>query len=363
MSKILEKARHEEEARRKTSYAELTKLADIVKAQGFIEEIAPATNYRKDVIKSILPTVKALLKTDQETIAKLNEEIKVFNPHPALKFNKLTEIFKCTEEIIDNDLYEALEGTLLSRYPIDQNSKTILYGAKDANENIINYSGTSKPNCIQNTYLLVLRALTDAKTIQDIQKLHDSRIYEVENSPNIQTTKLPDNFNNSAYKSWFYFYQDEESPTQGELLVPHLGYAFGGSRADSRYKDKIFKSEDCSSAVAKWLGATEPFITTSMKAVHENSSECDNFCKSAKAVLTPVVDKETGYIFFFPGHTGVVTNVYPNEELFETLSYSRDMTNVEGLGYKNYSYTEKAFLFFQEKVLVSSDQELIKEEL
>ena len=338
----LDKAIKEDEVRRKISFQELNKLEQVI--------ISKQLNVKADIT---IERITKLLNTDIIMLAKINEEMQIHNPHPALKFNKLSEIFKCSLEIIQNNFTTATEGNLLSVFPINPNSITILGGTKDDVGKIINYSGTSQPNCIQNVYLLLLRAITKEESLANLD-LGD--IYNPNHSPNIQTTKLPSTFDSSKYISWFYIYSSSKM-NQFELLVPTLGYAFGGSRADPHYANKEFKTEDCSSALAKWLGAKAPFITSNMKAVFENSPGCneDAFCQAAKEVLSPLSTDtlqnhpQKGEIFFFPGHTGIVSNVYYNEQLIETLSYSRDMPSIEGLGYKNYSFEEKAFLYFEER--------------
>ncbi len=363
MNSILKIAIQEEENRRKSSYQELKKLELLVKT--------------KNLHPDIIDTIKQIIELDIGIITNSNNQIKQYTDSTfALKTNKLLEILECTKEILshETDSILAISGILLDFYPIEQHSRTILEGTIGEIGEIINNFGTSKPNCIQNTYITILRKVSEANSILDIKELASNDIYQVNHSPNIQTAKFPENFNYTDYSNWFYYYSDELSPKQGELLLPNLGYAFGGSREDSRYFNKQFRTEDCSSSLAKWLGAQHAFSTANMINWHVNYfSDNDNatnhgeYYESAKNTLTPInatITKNISYIpkgavFAFRGHTGLITNIYPEFSIIETLSYSRDMYKTEGFGYKNYTYSEgkitvgvieRELFFFEEKV-------------
>ena len=139
-------------------------------------------------------------------------------------------------------------------------SSTILNGFDTA----LDIKGTSAANCLQTALLSMLRIMKNAKKLPDL-KLEN--IYNVDTSPVIQGTAMPEHFNDTFmpdFKQWFFYYSDDKSPPQGELLVPTLGYAFGVSRPDPRYSTKIFKVKDCSSAMSQWLQATVEFSTLDM---------------------------------------------------------------------------------------------------
>ncbi len=178
MNKILAAAITEEEVRRKTSYYELNKLEHIVKEKAI-------EHFEK---QSLL----AIVENDKKIITALNEAIKDFSPHASLKYNKLSEIFQCTHDIISLHIEKAIKGNLLIAYNINENDKQILGGDKNTDGEITNFFGTSKPNCIQNVYLTILREDEKAYSINQISELKEYEIYNVDVSPNIQTTKLPD---------------------------------------------------------------------------------------------------------------------------------------------------------------------------
>jgi hypothetical protein len=345
MPTSLVRSKIEEENRRKKLYEEATKLEQIVK-----------NSYNKTSInsnkKSIKHSMLKLINADIHKISNLKLDIKDLSPSSALKTNKLLDLFECTYLLLANEFDSSIIGNLTTSYSFNPNKVTILYGTKAADKSIIDYFGTSKLNCIQNTYITILRFYEEATNIRELHILQEIGIFNVNTSPNIQTTSFPINFDSKPYMSWFYYYKDEQSPAQGELLVPSLGYAYGGSRHDARYKDKELRAEDCSSAVSKWVGATHEFSTYHMFMLYEGDPNCDSdpLCLSAKATLLPIKKDISliikGNIFCYRSHTGIVTNNYPEEQILETISYSRDMPDLEGLGYRNYSYTEKQFIFF-----------------
>ena len=353
----LGRAKSEEENRRKSLYKEAKKLEQIV--QNLDYNIYAPYPCKESILK--------IIADDVRYISDLKADIKDLSPSWPLKTNKLAEIFECTSILLSEDFEAAIAGNLMSIYQFDPNSRAIFYGTKDIDGTTINYFGTSKLNCIQNTYFTILRFFINVTDIRDFVELQEAGIYDVYTSPNIQTTRLPNNLNEAPYESWFYYYKGNAAV--GELLIPNLGYAFGGSRVDVHYRDKGFKTEDCSSAVAKWIGAAKPFPTYAMFLLYNDSSDCekDDFCVAAKDSLVAVKEDishiKAGYIFLYRSHTGMVTGNYPKEEILETLSYNRDMPGLEGLGYKNHSYTEKEFFFFEEKANLLGEQIEQHEEL
>ncbi len=57
-----------------------------------------------------------------------------------------------------------------------------------------------------------------------------------------------------------------------KLVVPALGFAFGRSRYDKEYADKIFRLHDCSSLVGDLLGF-DTFLTHFLKALYDKEFE------------------------------------------------------------------------------------------
>lgn len=346
-------AQNEEVARRQASYTEIETFQERFKKSLATSnaELIP-----QDIRSSQLLRVNA---QDIELSKKLDTYINSVDigwSFP-VRYNKLEDLFRCTHKILSEHQTALWSSTLLDVYTFDIHSITILNGTRDAGGNIISYAGTSWPACVENTYLTAMRALPQIAGIESELSLLTS--------PNAQGFALPKEFNYGMFSSW-YFIQGNE------LLLIGLGYAFGGSRDDPRYADKKFRWEDCSSAVAKWLKADEPFSTKHMIMWHKGDPACqaDKFCKAASDVLQPIPQPQgadvAGTIFAFTGHTGVISNYYVIENgpvIIETLSYSRNRPDVEGLGYKNYSKVkdhvyanidtgspDKEFFFFIEKI-------------
>ena len=346
---VLEKAKSEEEMRRKSSYQELITL------EGILQNIN--SNITKD-------SVLEIIAMDYSYLNNLTQDLQSFNLHPALKYNKLSELFSCSQ-LITNKYFEAAKlGNLTSIYHTNNNQRVILYGTKDDNGKIVNYFGTGWLGCIQNLYITELRVLNIITSIKDLSENY--KIYNLSESPNIQTTIFPKGFNSSYYYSWFYYYQDNKSPLQGELLTPNFGYIFGGSRNDVRYLNKTFRAEDCSSAVAKWVGSSVAFSTEHMKMLYNNDTGCDAdlWCAAAKEVLKPLYNVDlsnisAGVIFCIKSHAGIITDNYPSLNIFETLSYNRDLPKLEGLGYKNYSYSEQRLYLFTIKNEIQEDTDVL----
>jgi hypothetical protein len=142
------------------------------------------------------------------------------------------------------------------------------------------------------------------------------------------------------------FSVDSIFSASGELLVLNKGYFFGGSRSDEKYLAKELKAEDCSSAIAKWLGSKIAFSTIDMKNHYEHLLTQSEVGQELNGLITPIGKKEIvcenleeGDIYMFRtkagGHTGVVSKIVCDEsqKCFEGLSYSRNMPLVDGLGY------------------------------
>jgi hypothetical protein len=255
--------------------------------------------------------------------------------------------------------------------------------------------GTSVLNCLQTGLFSILHSSKGINNITFLTELSENNIYNINLSPTIQTTQLPAAINHTTidpqFKDWIYFYSDSLSPPQGELMYFTLGYSFGGSRDDERYWNKIFRTEDCSSAMAKWTNASLSFSTSHMEEVFDK--DCHNSeCAAVKAVMSPLSKElasvNPGDIFIFRvydiqadpekinranskgGHTGVVTAIYSEENCFETLSYSRNMPQVEGLGYLKDCinlHPERKYMFFSlntnEPTNVIGDSVPLQEEL
>ncbi len=216
--------------------------------------------------------------------------------------------------------------------------------------------GTSHPLFFQTSLLLLLGQI---KTNASITELLSNNDHHITYDPMINAT-----------------IQGVHCPViTGQLLVtgsslwhsgsivwtPTLGYSYGGSRKDNIYDDKFYKNEDCSSAVAKWIGYNDKeFSTWHLKNyLAKTDSKCadDHDCLKIAEKLVHVNDPQPGSIFLVGSHTGVVTGVY-EDGIIETLSYNRDMPQFEGLGYKNISCHEVICSFFED---VSEQNSLLED--
>ena len=358
MQPILQKAIHQEELRRKKSAEEVIKLIAVAN-HAVKEEIKCGSNI--DQIKADCSTI---LSSDLKNIKDLNA---LNNPPRSWIFqfnsNKLALLFSNVEghpgaiDFINKHLSD--NGLEVN---IDSESKASHDTDFELRDDATYKFGNSSINYIQIAALTILRATKgDGSTKQIItgeQLAQDgSRIYDVLESPVIQGVKLPQNLisPDSSLNNWFYI-------LSGELLTPNLGYAFGGSRNESRYDDKVFKTYDCSSHLVELLGSKTTFSTLHMHLAHLKGSEStaeykkilEKYFPEAEAqaeavksvesilgILKPIDSLEVGAVFVYRassggGHCGIVTEIEEDGNgirVAETLSYSREIPFIEGLGY------------------------------
>lgn len=285
-----------------------------------------------------------LMLDDDKKINELMSVTASYFMNYSFKYNKLSKLFHCGIHFIQDQL---------SSY-----------------EPVID--GTSLPNCAQTAYLTILRIRYEALIPQEREILGENQhlltlvtqeAYNVSYSAGIHSTSLPESVTLPSHlQDWFYFYKDEFSPRQGELLVPTLGYAYGGSRGDSRHKYKEFKSEDCSSSVSKWVGSEIAFTTEAMEKAYNGDCNNEHSCNKILEHLLPSQQIKEGNIFVFrkekAGHTGIVTKVL-NSTCFDSLSYSRWMPEIEGFVHKVECmnlYNDRKYFFFETKLHLSGDE-------
>ncbi len=259
------------------------------------------------------------------------------------KTNKNPKILECAYNFIGNHGFVLSWEELMHIYPMSPNSKTWL---KLRNND---HKGTSAMNCVQAALYVTL---TEFGATQDIK---DAKIYDVTTSPLIQTTALPaETVDQPLYNNFtqsILFYKDELSPEQGELIFFNMGYSFGGSRIDSRYHKKEFRTEDCSSCVAKWISSECALTTYTMKLLFQDQCHEDQCCNHVKTTLKPkgTILKNIApgdlYVFQKGGHMGIITDIM-NNTCFESLTYSRVMPTKEGIGYDVECLTTRDYFFF-----------------
>ncbi len=330
----LDKAMLEEENRRTAIFIEFRQLFDI-----YVKYVKETSDFQalKTKISNKITDLNNLIT--QITSAYKNSEGASF----PFKTNKNPELLKCANDfIIEHGLVEYWDE-LLKIYPMVQDNKTKL-GLQNND-----HKGTSVINCIQTAIYITITELNITHAVQS------AGIYNVTTSPLIQTTALPNDIQQHAFYTNFtssmFFYKDDLSPPQGELVFFMLGYSFGGSRVDTRYHNKEFRAEDCSSSVAKWIDSSCALTTSTMKLLFNDNCQEDTCCNHVKTIVRPSstilesVSPGDIYVFQQGGHMGIVTDVL-NNTCFESLAYSRSMPQQEGLGYGIDCLTTRDYFFF-----------------
>ena len=253
---MLDYAKQHEEQRRLKSAEEINLLRDLVNDAvrkaivgnkfTFQEIQAKALTILDSDIKNLKILMQSLKQNQDEHSASISSNTE-HCIHYALSTNKLEIIFQNAKEFIEKNF--SSDGL---KFAIDAEARTDLSQNFDWKEDNIYSFGTSALNFAQVAAITILRVLHDNQHVklQDLFVNQDepySSIYNVNTSPVLQTTKLPSGYDLEEKlpgfaKEFFYIYKDVKSPEPGELLIPNLGYAFGGSRADTRYQDKEFRT-------------------------------------------------------------------------------------------------------------------------
>lgn len=348
----------------KTLHTEAVKQIAKIGIDEAKQQILTKLNNNIQAIKDLNNAVKAHQASDE-----FKDTAKWTTPYPLLT-NKLEELYKCAKVLVQD--FETLASpNLFSIWSMDDNTQTqflpkiegswaarseekleqdLFNSIKSLDEAVKNnqqegfkitqiadIKGTSLPNCIQVALL----------EISDIE-------IDADKSATLQTTKLPVGFtlpNSFSSSSFYYSKAAENYAPQGELLNPHLGFSFGGTRRDEKYADKEFKAHDASSAVAEWLGLgiKDQFATYVMKMDFSSEAcQADSLCVAASKTLEKVTSTKEeklipGNIALIGALTGVVTKIDGNN--FELYSCNRDMYFVEGCGYNNYIYADDQLFF------------------
>lgn len=340
-------AKTEENARRVETYGhQIPKLSELVIGQ------VQQANYTPFNIGDLQKITEYIIKND---MLLLDELMSYLSRHPEynvsiqLATNKNAITFEGALNVTRDYMIDLALKPLNSTFLMDPNVPVMVGGGS-----LNDIKGTSMPNFIQTASLAILRALKSITDINDVPKLAGEDIYNITTSPVVQTTALPENLDvariNPQLNSWFYFYKDEESPKQGELLIPNLGYQFGGSEGDVRYDNKVFASKDCSSILSGWVGASQVFSTSDMEVAFNvtclgyppSSCTSDPLCLAVLEVLDPICNGTWQKNVFADdiftvrhasggGHTGFITEIAT--ECFMSLSDARSMPEKEGVGY------------------------------
>lgn len=309
---VLTAAIKEEELRRKVSFQEINDLHNLYKSLSGEKD--------HNIIKEQIKTILISDYTRQEKFDNYIADLKLIGFF-ALKTNKNAHLFKLAKDLLEAGI-DLSSDELLAEQNLD-------VGAKNRFDDEL-ANATSKLNLLQILLIAGIRSLAEVENLKDLSNLLDNKAYDVMKSPLIQGVTLSEEFNKfDEFSDWFYFNSESQ-----EIYTPNLGYAFGGSRNDPQYHNKEFRMEDCSSAIAKWVNAPGTLATYALKLAYKGECSEDSLCQNAISVLEAKFHNDLidGDVFVKKSHTGVVTKVI-NSTCFDTLSYSRDIPKIEGLGY------------------------------
>lgn len=292
----------------------------------------------------------------------------------ALKSNKNIKLFEDSIELLqyDNTVIDAIiTGDYENHCPLLVGSKTLFpnHKAFTSSTYLMNRFGSSKINQL---HYLATTALRASGYEEELRKEYNTSKDMLETNPYkaiLQGVKFKISENtidlyHQQLEDWFYIQQNKDN-TQ-ELLVPTLGYAFGGSRSDSKYKKLPLYNEDCSSSLTKWLGlghdryATRDFVLfyKNYNKVEQRTLTPDLFtCLSPKPETSlPEIGDIILTRSFSKGkvtssHIGIVTDYSDNMQCCEYLSYNRDLyrdksyNNEKGLfGFEGLGYSTQAYI-------------------
>lgn len=322
-----------------------------------------AAHYTQENITKLQGIVKTIINRDISMIQKLNNYIGNNSNDFSipLQTNKNILTFQGALQLCEDEFSNVTLNKINSTYILDPSIPNVIGGSNGDSK------GTSIANFLQVLALSVLRGLNLISSIIDVSQLAEQDLYNVGTSSVIQTVNFPLNFNSSFigndFSSWFYFYNGSYSDKQGALLIPNLGYQYGGSRDDPQYNQKKFKSEDCSSSISKWTRSPNIFSTSDMEIAYDSVCQTDpnifcpitDLCNDVLKVLRPICNGKlslnvtSGDVFAVRhpsggGHTGFVS--FANQDCFYALSYERSMPQKEGLGYDWYCPTKDDYWFY-----------------
>lgn len=301
-------------------------------------------------------------------------------------FNYSNKLAPLTYPLKCNKNFELLSGTLelcknYTHYIFSNELVSDLENEKKSFERILFQGFDAYLNYIKIFYYSILNLVLKKETFLFC---NENKILNLDFSANIQSTVLPRNLDVNKFNfnilEWKYFYKDEFSPNQGELLYFTNGYAFGGSSEDIRYKLKKFRDEDCLTSILKWVDAEKDFDVSILPSFSTldiekyfdgyNNSQKSKFHDILSKYLIPMDDfseAKVGDIFAYreydiqseplkrnykhsiSGHIGVISKIVNNFS-FENISYARHIPEIEGLvsSLENLkSNTHKKYMFFR----------------
>jgi hypothetical protein len=263
-----------------------------------------------------------------EDISKINKLNAISGEHTfPFRFNKLLDLFTQAKKYIDLNWKEIKES----------NAQKLLFKS-----NGVSWEGTSMLNYMQTSLLEILSVIYETP-ISDLECLQEAErsIYQSMESPNIQSIRIihPSyrEFANESTLKKYEFIKNWRWSFEDKLMIPSLGFAFGGSRVDIEFTNKLYKLHDCSSFVGDFLGFLT-FTTKYLKVFFDGEIEGDLSesldelkLKLAHKTNNVVVLPEAGNIFIVQSLCGFVVNVDYEKKTIQTLSFTRHMPFIEGL--------------------------------
>ncbi len=335
-----------------------------------------------------------------------------------LKTNKNQKLFEDSKKLLNSndDIIEyIISGDYKAYCPLIEDCKTVFPQHKNfaSKTYTLNAFGSSKINQWQYLATTALRAGGYEDALKKEYHTKYSDLSDYDNSPyrailqgvgfdpfHIRASDDGDiNIAMLTERSMIYhnledwFYIQENGDGSKELLTLTMGFSFGGSRYDSRYKKFPLHNEDCSSAVSKWLGIDDNLYSTSdftyfylkydssahpinyndLDQIIEYQINEQNLLEELAEHIKPKFNNKpnVGDLVVFrsfdqmsnsiSGHIGIVSGYDDNAKNFEYLSYNRDLfrkdnlmegsnkenCGFEGLGYSTQDYYESGF-FLQE---------------
>lgn len=278
-------------------------------------------------------TVQQALDEDIVKMTNLNAMASLGDPFP-FRFNKLLDLLTQSKKYID----------LNWNYIELGNMEKLLFSS-----NGISWEGTSMLNYMQTTMLEILSVIYET-SIVNLKCLKEvENIYQIETSPNIQSICVT--YTNSVEK--FELLKDwrwscKKDLNSYKLVTPSLGYAYGGSRFESEFAEKLFKLQDCSSFVGELLHLNL-FTTNSLKIFTQSNFEKEVEMQQGEKNLVLLKKTlrykganslpEAGNVFLVKSHCGFVIetttrtkgNSVKEDVYFKTCEFTRFMPFFEGL--------------------------------
>ena len=302
--------------------------------------------------------IQQALDADILKIIEINKKLVVGDPYP-FRYNKLLDLFTQSKKYIELNWEHIRNGNaeqLLKKF------------------NGISWEGSSMLNYMQTSMLEILSVIYET-SISELKCLREAgNIYQVATSPNIQSIRvfnLP-NMNYSMFKDvnnqsiiekyeamqgWRWSLEENDvehfnykEKSAYKLVVPSLGFAYGGSRYDKEYSTKNFRLHDCSSLVGDFLGL-ETFSTHFIKALYDKEFEFNltgqqkdiEILDRVKQVLKYKGENgvpEPGNVFLISSLCGFVLEVNGEKNEIKVLDSTRFMPYVEGIIEETYVLDE-----------------------